>query len=561
MSDTQQTSDTKQTSDTQHTSNLTPDTADIAAEQRTRHGSSIGQPLTRREGRLKVTGAADYAADNHPPGMLHAVMAVASIARGRVTALDVATAEAHPGVVAVMTTANAPELAQSPDEKDNPFAFRLDLLQNDGVRYANQPIAVVIAETLEAATEGAALLAPRYAAETARVGLDGNTPFVPPAVGAGSPTEVGAGDVAAGLASAAKRIDVVYETASTYHNALEPHAIVTWWDGDALTLHTPSQGMSMAQGRLAKLFGIKPQDILIKSPYLGGGFGSKGLIAGPQVLGVMAARMVGKPVKLVMRREQMFGPVGHRGATRQTLKMGADANGALTAIDHHTLTATSSFDDFYEPAGLPTRHSYATGALATTHEGVRVDIGTPIFARAPGEAAGSVALGERDGRTRRRMRARSAGVPASQLRGTGADHRQAVLLEGPARMLPAGRGSLRLGRASAEAAPDAGFRRSAGRLGPRHRDLPRLHDGRGGQGGDPARRLLAGRDRRARHGPGRLDQSRADRRRRSSASTTRRWPSRSAVPTCRTAAWRADRRIRRPPARRSTTPPPTSCGN
>ncbi|HXQ67922.1 MAG TPA: xanthine dehydrogenase family protein molybdopterin-binding subunit, partial [Alphaproteobacteria bacterium] len=120
-----------------------------------RHGSNIGQPLTRRDGILKVTGAARYAADNHLPGMLYAVLAVSSIARGRVTALDVQTAKAHPGVVEVMTRANRPPLAQDPDAKTNPFMFRLDLLQNDRVRYANQPVAVVIAETLEAASEGA----------------------------------------------------------------------------------------------------------------------------------------------------------------------------------------------------------------------------------------------------------------------------------------------------------------------------------------------------------------------------------------------------------------------
>src|ERR1700691_6323291 len=137
-----------------------------------RHGSNIGQPLTRREGVLKVTGRARYAADNHPAGMLHAVLAVSSIARGRVTFLDVAAAKAHAGVVAVMTPANKPALAQDPDEKAHPFMFRLDLLQNDRVRYANQPVAVVIAETLEAATQGAALLSPRYEVQPARVGLD-----------------------------------------------------------------------------------------------------------------------------------------------------------------------------------------------------------------------------------------------------------------------------------------------------------------------------------------------------------------------------------------------------
>ncbi len=154
-----------------------------------RHGSNIGQPLTRRDGILKVTGAARYAADNHPPGMLYAVLAVSSIARGRVASLDVAAAKAHPGVVEVMTPANRPPLAQDPDEKSNPFMFRLDLLQNDRVRYANQPIAVVIAETLEAATEGAALLAPRYDVEPARVGLDATESFVPHVVGPGHPTE------------------------------------------------------------------------------------------------------------------------------------------------------------------------------------------------------------------------------------------------------------------------------------------------------------------------------------------------------------------------------------
>ena len=132
---------------------------------------------------LKVTGAARYAADNHPPKMLFAVLAVSAMARGRVTSLDVAAAKHHPGVVEVMTSQNRPALAEDPDAKTNPFMFRMELLQNDRVRYVNQPIAVVIAETLEAATEGAALLAPRYEAEPARATLDTPDSFTPPAVG------------------------------------------------------------------------------------------------------------------------------------------------------------------------------------------------------------------------------------------------------------------------------------------------------------------------------------------------------------------------------------------
>jgi xanthine dehydrogenase YagR molybdenum-binding subunit len=357
-----------------------------------RHGSNIGQPMTRRDGVLKVTGRARYAADNHPRGMLYAVMAVSSIARGRVSFLDVPAAKAHAGVVEVMTPANKPRLAQDPDEKTNPFMFRLDLLQNDTVRYANQPIAVVIARTLEAATEGAALLSPRYQSEPPRIGLDGAKSFIPPAVGPGHPAEAHRGDVEAGLAAASARIDATYETPTQFHNAMEPHAIVATWDGDSLSIDTPTQGLAIAQGRIAGLFGIPPENIHIRSRFLGGGFGSKGFISGPQVLGIMAARLVGRPVKLVLRREQMYGPVGHRAPTRQTLRIGADRDGALTAIDHHTKTTSSIYDDFFEPASGISHALYASPAIATSHEGVRLDTATPTFMRAPGEATGSIAL-------------------------------------------------------------------------------------------------------------------------------------------------------------------------
>jgi xanthine dehydrogenase YagR molybdenum-binding subunit len=357
-----------------------------------RHGSNIGEPLTRRDGILKVTGAAKYAADQHPPTMLYAVLAVSSIARGRVAFLDVAAAKAHRGVVEVITPANRPPLVQDPDEKTNPFMFRLDLLQNDRVRYANQPIAIVIAETLEAATEGAALLAPRYESEPARVGLDATESFVPPDVGVGSPSQVRRGDVEAGLASATKKIAATYETAAQYHNPMEPHAIVAAWDGDMLSIDTPSQGLALAQARLAGIFGIPAERIHIRSPFLGGGFGCKGLISGPQLLGAIAARAVGRPVQLVVRREQMFGPVGHRPPTRQSLRLGIDQGGKLVALDHRTKTMSSTFDDFFEPASNVSHTLYASAAIATSHEAVRADIGTPLFMRAPGEATGSIAL-------------------------------------------------------------------------------------------------------------------------------------------------------------------------
>ncbi len=357
-----------------------------------RHGSNIGQPLTRRDGILKVTGGARYAADNHPAGMAYAVMAVSSITRGRLVSLDVEAAKTQPGVIAVMTPWNAPRLAADPDGKDIPFSFKLDVLQSDVVRYPNQPIAVVVAETLEAATAAAELLSPRYEAEPARVGLDADEAFVPPIVGPGKPATVQHGDLEAGLASASRRIEATYETPAQYHNAMETHAVVARWEGDTLSLDLPSQALALTQMRLAQLFGIPAEKIHIRSPFLGGGFGSKAGVSGPQVLGIMAARLVGRPVKLALRREQMFGPVGHRAPTRQTLQLGTDENGKLTAIQHHTRTTSSSFDDFFEPASDASHTLYASPAIATSHEVVRVDTGTPLFMRAPGEATGSIAL-------------------------------------------------------------------------------------------------------------------------------------------------------------------------
>jgi xanthine dehydrogenase YagR molybdenum-binding subunit len=369
-----------------------PEIALTQAPAHVRHGSNIGQPLTRRDGILKVTGTARYAADHHPSGMLYAVLAVSSIARGRVAFLDVAAAKANPGVVEVITPANRPALAQDPDEKSNPLMSRLDLLQNDRVRYAGQPIAVVIAETLEAATEGATLLAPRYEIEPARVGLDATESFLPPAVGPGFPAQAHRGDVKAELTAAKKRITETYETAAQYNNPMEPHAIVAAWEGDTLSIDTPSQGLAMGKLRLAGLFGLSPDKVHIRSPFVGGGFGCKGLMSGPQVLGAIAARAVGRPVKLVLRREQMFGPVGHRAPTRQTLRLGTDNDGALVALDHHTKTVSSTFDDFFEPASNVSHTLYASTAIATSYEAVRVDTGTPQFMRAPGEAPGSIAL-------------------------------------------------------------------------------------------------------------------------------------------------------------------------
>lgn len=358
----------------------------------TRFGSSAGQSVSRRDGFAKVTGTATFAADNHPADMLYAVYVPATIARGVVTSLDIAAAKAHPGVVEVMTPDNRPPLQGDPDGKPFMFAMRFEALQDSTVRYANQTIALVLAETIEAATEGARLLNPQYAAQSARVGLDGDAPFKISGGGFGSPGETVHGDVPAGHAAADLAIDVTYETPEQYHNAMETHAVVAQWQGDHLTLDMPTQALVISRAIYAHYFGIPAENILIRSPYLGGGFGSKAFANGPQILAILAARMTGRPVKLMLQRDQMFGPVGHRGATRQRLRIGADSAGRMTVLDHESLATTSTFDDFVESAANASQGLYAAGALRSSHKGVRADIGTPGPMRAPGEASGSAAL-------------------------------------------------------------------------------------------------------------------------------------------------------------------------
>ena len=256
----------------------------------------------------------------------------------------------------------------------------------------NQPIALVIAETLEAATEGAALLRPQYETEPVRATMESGVPFEPGAVGVGSPARTVFGDIEAGFAAASHITESDYATPAQYHNAMEPHAVVAQWDGDRLTLDMPNQAMALSCASYGAFFGVPAENVLIRSPFLGGGFGSKAILNGPQILAILAARMLKRPVKLVLTRAQMYGPVGHRGETRQRLRLGADAQGRLTAIHHRAVCATSSFDEFLEPAANASLPLYASPAILVEHQAVRLDTGTPGPMRAPGEASGSAAL-------------------------------------------------------------------------------------------------------------------------------------------------------------------------
>ncbi len=357
----------------------------------------IGKPVARRDGPAKVTGQARYTADITPERMLHAVLVPSTIARGRIARMDTSAAEAVPGVVLVMTPQNAPRLPTSEDSKSSPTDFKLDLLQDDRVHYAFQPVAVVLGETLEAATYGAQLVRPDYAAEPPQMGLDATAPHTPKVTGAGLETDAAKGDVDTAFAAAATRMELVYTTPHQTHNPMEPHSTIAEWakDGegrDQLTLYTATQGLYPTQKRVSTLLGLKPEQVRVVCWFTGGGFGSKGPTWSHVLLAAMAAKMAGRPVKLTLERVQMFGPIGHRAPTRQEFRLGAGQDGKLAALSQHTLSQTSSFDEFSEPASMLTRVLYATPALSSTHSVVPGNVGTPSYMRAPGEASGSVTL-------------------------------------------------------------------------------------------------------------------------------------------------------------------------
>lgn len=357
---------------------------------------SIGQPLDRVDGRLKVTGQAIYAAEHPVPGLVHAVMIMSTIPRGRVVSMNTRAAEALPGVLAVMTPQNAPRLPAPPTGgKSGPTSRKLQILQDDRVYYNNQPIGVAVATTLEQATYAAGLVTVQYAPEPFNVVLESgiDRAFDPKKVGgAGDPADSSRGDIAAGMSAAAARIDHVYVTPAETHNPMEPHATIAVWDAGKLTLFDATQGVFTDRKRVAELFGLQPDDVRVVSPFLGGGFGSKGPCWSHVILAAMAARQLNRPVKLVVKREQMFGMLGFRGRTHQSVSAGASSDGALTAMRHDTVTQTSSFDDFVETSSLTARMLYQVPNNTTSHRSVRLDMGTPSFMRAPGEAPGTYSL-------------------------------------------------------------------------------------------------------------------------------------------------------------------------
>jgi xanthine dehydrogenase YagR molybdenum-binding subunit len=356
----------------------------------------IGEPLNRLDCRLKVTGGARYSAEWPIEHLAYGVIVQSTIARGTIVSIDSAAAAKAPGVLAVLTVDNAPRLPEQGRAGANPPAGRvLSLLQSREVRYNGEPIALVVAESFEQATHAAALVHAAYRTDTPAVDMNRELPSARPysqkILGQFEPASH-RGDVAAALAQADVTVDGTYTTPLETHNALEPHATIAQWEGDHLTLYDATQYVYGVKRFVAKTFGIPDERVRVISKFVGGAFGSKGSAWSHVVLAAMAARQVKRPVKVVLSRRQMFGPVGARPYTVQRLTIGASRDGSITAIRQDVASSTSTFEDWVESSTLQTRMLYDVPNVDTSQTLVRLNLGTPTFNRGPGESSGTFGL-------------------------------------------------------------------------------------------------------------------------------------------------------------------------
>ncbi|MEU3304068.1 xanthine dehydrogenase family protein molybdopterin-binding subunit [Streptomyces sp. NPDC006678] len=361
---------------------------------------AVGQALDRVDGRSKVTGAARYSAEIPIPGMAYAYIVGARVPSGRITAIDTGAALAEDGVLAVLTHRNLPRIAAQPPLIPSLAGTAAPgqtffPMQDDIVHYAGQHVALVIADTYERAQHAASLVRISYEETPSVTTIDQgrDQAYEPERIFGGFlPGRVERGDAEAGLAGADVRVDATYTYAANNHNPIEPSATTAEWQGDELLLYDATQGVNATQITVAQLLGIPLAKIRVISHFVGGSFGCKAMIHNHPALAAMAAREIGRPVKLVLTREQMFTSVGHREEQEQHLTVGATRDGRLTAIRHHKISVGSHFDDWAEPSMGLSSQIYAAPAYEGVYRLIRGNTMTPTFMRAPGEASGMFAL-------------------------------------------------------------------------------------------------------------------------------------------------------------------------
>jgi xanthine dehydrogenase YagR molybdenum-binding subunit len=347
----------------------------------------MGAPVDRIEGGEKVRGAATYAYEYQLENVAYAAVLQATIAKGAIRSIDASEALALPGVIGVLTHENATKLHQTDHAE-------LAVLQSPRVAYRGQIVGAVIADSAEAAREAERLVRFAYEQEAHDVELRADHPglYKPDKVNPDFATDTSSGDFDAAFASAEISVDETYTTPAEHNNPLEPHAAIAVWEGGDLTLYDSNQGAYLVQQAVATTFGIDPKHVRVISRHVGGGFGAKGLGRPHAILAALAAQLAERPVKLAVTRQQMFSLTGYRTPTIQHLRLGAGADGRLTAIAHDVVEQSSTVEEFAEQTALATRWMYAAPNRRTTHRLVRLDVPTPSWMRAPGECPGMYAL-------------------------------------------------------------------------------------------------------------------------------------------------------------------------
>jgi xanthine dehydrogenase YagR molybdenum-binding subunit len=364
-------------------------------------GGFVGKPLVRVEGREKVTGKAKYSAEFPLPGLTYGVLATSTIAKGRILNIDISAAAREPGVLAVLTHQNLPKLAKTPNDdqgkKDTSAPMGFMPLTSDEIFYAAQPVAMVVADTLDHAIHAATLVKVTY-----QQGEQPIASFHDPRAKLFNPAQVQdgkedghkrRGDAKGAFASSAIQLTATYTHPVYNHNPMEPGSTTAHWEApDRLVVYESTQGVTRTQTTLVAMTGLPREQVRVITKYLGGGFGCKGSCWPHTVLTVQAAKALGRPVKLMLTRKQMFTSMGHREDQSQTVQLGATADGKLTSLIHTKISTTSPWDEYAESNSKIVDLLYACPTFEASYEMARANVMTSTFMRAPGEAPGSFAL-------------------------------------------------------------------------------------------------------------------------------------------------------------------------
>ena len=357
----------------------------------------IGQPATRQDAKLKVTGAAKYSAEFALPGMVYAVLVTAPIGRGTIRTLDVAAARSATGVLAVISHLDKPRLApldpKALARAEATLGEGLLPFQSADIVYNGQAIAVVVADTYERARDAATLVVAQFDALPPSTTLRDTPNIDAPEELNGDPVQVTRGAPGATYAGATRKTEATYHVANLHHNPIEPHAQIAHFHDGGLTTYQSSQGVTASQATIAYLFELAPEKVRTINYFTGGGFGGKAFNWSHDIACVIAARAVRRPVKLALMRQQMFAGVGHRGETEMQMQVATDAQGQIEMLAMNTLTqGHQNQPTVFEGAGVLSKVLYPAPNFEMTHRVARNNVSPPTYMRAPGKTPGAFGL-------------------------------------------------------------------------------------------------------------------------------------------------------------------------